>query len=215
MGVTSERINTALKDHQIHLDKWNYQALVVDLHTWADRFILEFKLQCGTPAIRVDQLRNTCYGHFHLGRNGFGVVNEIAINESYLRNRDYWEVLGTLLHELIHAEQQESGTLGKSVARNYHNNAFIERAKQFGLIVNRKGQQYYQTAPSPFMNILQKYGAKIPRIVDKPPKDSGRGNSKLKLWECACVPKPVKIRVAIKDFRAKCLKCGKIFVRID
>lgn len=215
MSVTSEKINIALKDHQIHIDKWNYQALVIDLHSWAERFILEFKLKCGTPAIRIDQLRNTCYGHFRLGRNGFGVVNEIAINESYLKDRYYWEILGTLLHELIHAEQQESGTLGKSVTRNYHNNSFIERVKQFGLIVNRRGQQCYAKTPSPFMNILEKYDVKTPLIIDEPVKSSSRGNSKLKLWECACVPKPIKVRVAIKDFQARCLKCGKIFVLID
>jgi hypothetical protein len=41
------------------------------------------------------------------------------------------------------------------------------------------------------------------------------GCSKLKLWICACKPRPVHVRVAISDFEAVCLKCNQKFIRAN
>jgi hypothetical protein len=38
------------------------------------------------------------------------------------------------------------------------------------------------------------------------------GSSKLRLWMCDC---PVRVRVAVADFRARCLECGCLFRRCD
>jgi hypothetical protein len=44
----------------------------------------------------------------------------------------------------------------------------------------------------------------------------GKGSgSRLRLWECACTPKPVKVRVASDDFQATCHRCGTAFTRAD
>ena len=44
----------------------------------------------------------------------------------------------------------------------------------------------------------------------------GKGSgSRLRLWECGCAPKPVKVRVASDDFRATCDRCGTAFTRAD
>lgn len=42
-------------------------------------------------------------------------------------------------------------------------------------------------------------------------KSYGPGSGRLRLWECQCSPKPVKVRVASDDFRATCDRCGSAF----
>jgi hypothetical protein len=44
-------------------------------------------------------------------------------------------------------------------------------------------------------------------IIILPPKVKPKGKSKLKKWSCGCT----NIRVAVKEFEAKCLKCGNVF----
>lgn len=209
----TEKINLALKEHQISTD-WDIQKLIQDLHIWGERFAFEFKLKTDLPVLMIDKLHNTCYGHFRVGRNGFGLKNEIAINRNHINFKKYWRVLGTLLHELLHAEQEQTGNSSKS---NYHNKEFRSRAKALGLIVDQWGHTSFAPAPSPFWDLLEKYGIEVPQlkelepiIVSKPPCSD---SSKLKLWICSCKPEPVHIRVAINDFRARCLKCAQLFVK--
>jgi predicted SprT family Zn-dependent metalloprotease len=215
-NLQTEPINEQLREHQSSSDDWDRHSLLKELHLWTKRFILEFKLKTGVPAIMVDHLHRNCYGSYRHGRNGFGLRNEIAINQSYLDERKFWEVLGTLLHELLHAEQEQSGKPGKY---NYHNKAFRERAKYFGLIVNQTGLTEYTPPPSPFWSILAQYGIELPdtplTLIVAPPPTDKPGKSKLKLWICKCTPKPVRVRVAIKDFQARCLKCGEQFEQAD
>jgi len=218
LSTAAEKINVDLKDHQIHVKNWDHKSLIRNLHIWTERFIFEFKLQCTVPALRLDRLRSNVYGRYRIGRNGFGLLNEITINEQYI-NEDIvnFHNLGTLLDELLHGEQQVLGTEGKTEkSRNYHNIAFIDKAKSFGLIVDHYGHQKYAPPPTPFSELLAKYGIKIPVPSDNEPVEImpttiSSGNSKLKLWVCACKPKPIHVRVAISDFRAKCLKCGRLF----
>ena len=135
-----EQINAHLKEHQLRSD-WKMQSLVKNLHTWAEILIFEFKLKCSTPAIMLDQLHRTTNGHYQPGRNGFGILDEIAVNVTNFNfHDDYWEAIGTLLHELLHAEQEHSGKPGK---HNYHNKQFQERACSLGLIVDSQGHQQY------------------------------------------------------------------------
>ena len=207
--LPAEAINKQLKEHQVTAD-WDKHDLICDFHRWTERFILEFKLKIEElPAITIDRIRQSAYGHFRPGRNGFGLCHEVAINEKYLDNREYWQILGTLLHELLHAEQEQSGIPGK---HNYHNKAFRERANSLGLLVDEWGHMQYQPAPSPFFDIIAKYDVAGPGIlapIEPTPQEPGQ--SKLKLWVCNCTPRPVRVRVAIEDFQAKCLKCGTIF----
>ena len=214
MNTTNEKINNELKYHQIRANDWRHKALIEDLHIWSERFIFEFKLECSTPAIKIEWLRSNCYGHFHADRNGFGLTNEIAINQKYLEDRECWETLGTLFHELMHAEQQALGTESKG---NYHNNDFVNRAKKFGLIVDRRGCQQYMPRPTKFFTLLEKYGIKFSEIQttisdENDPLIVKPSKSKLILWECYCSPKPYKVRVARRGFQAKCLKCGHKFI---
>ena len=80
----NEQINIELKKHQKSVDDWNHRSLADSLHIWTERFIFEFKLQCTIPALRLDRLRANCYGRFRIGSNGFGLLNDISINEKYI-----------------------------------------------------------------------------------------------------------------------------------
>jgi len=62
--------------------------------------------------------------------------------------------------------------------------------------------------------MLQAYGVMAPEDLPAVPADVFEaGSSKLKLWVCGCQPEPVRLRVAVADLRAMCLKCGCLFVK--
>lgn len=203
-----EQINLDLRRHQASVDDWRYRPTMADLHLWADRFILEFKLQTTTPAIMIEDLRSSRQGQHRRGRNGLGLRHEIVISREHLESDEYWQVLGTLLHELLHAEQEDVGTPGR---RNYHNRHFRERAREFGLIVDERGCQEYASASTPFLDLLEKHGVKAPELPPVTILVPAASRSKLKPWVCGCTPRPIHIQVAISNLRARCLKCGQLF----
>ncbi len=203
--AATQTIYAALAKHQRD-ESWHRQEMVAGLQTWAARFIVEFKLDIDNIALCIDRLPSGRYGHFRRGHNGFGLKNEIAINARYLGGeRQVWEVLGTLLHELLHAWQETHGTPGK---RNHHNAEFQDKARALGLNIDRRGLTGY-AADSPFKELLRKWGVSVPNHETKPAAVRPRGDSKLKKWSCGCTT----ARVAVADFRARCLKCGNEFKR--
>ena len=70
------------------------------------------------------------YRQFRCGRNGFGLVDEIALDESHLACDPYAETPDTLLHESLHSWQKRHGRPGW---RNYHNRQFRQKALSLGL----------------------------------------------------------------------------------
>lgn len=216
-----ENINNALKDHQLLLQDWDLVDQMKLIHNFNELMILKFKLQLnGIPAIAIKRLRSKSFGHYMPGRNGFGLNHELAIDVRHFNSDPLGEVLGSLLHELLHFEQDILGTAG-SHKNNYHNNAFRERAASFGLIVNAKGEQCYASPPTPFSEFLSEQGIEFPchLIIDNLNGEDGLrptrlDTSKIKLWVCGCTPKPVHVRVAIQDFRAQCMICGQLFTRL-
>jgi hypothetical protein len=205
LDVAPQTIYSALARHQRD-EAWGGQEMIANLQTWADRFIVEFKLDIGDIALCIDQLPSSRYGHFRHGHNGFGLRGEIAINSRYLTGkRQLWEVLGTLLHELLHAWQETHGRPGK---RNHHNAELQAKARELGLIIDRRGVTGY-AANSPFKSFLRQCGVSVPDYEVKPPAARPRGDSKLKKWSCGCTTP----RVAVADFQARCLKCGNEFKR--
>ncbi len=71
------------------------------------------------------------------------------ISTVYL-DRELWEVLGTLLHELLHPGKIRVGA-GK---RNHHNAEFQAR-REVGLVIDSRGLTGY-SASSPFKDLLGK-----------------------------------------------------------
>jgi hypothetical protein len=204
--AATQTIYSVLAKHQRD-EAWGGQEMIANLQKWAGRFICEFKLGIDDIALCVDPLPSNRYGHFRHGHNGFGLRGEIAINSRYLTGqRELWEVLGTLLHELLHAWQEVHGKPGK---RNHHNAELQAKARELGLIIDPRGVTGY-AANSPFKELLRKAGVSVPEHEVKAPVSRPRGESKLKKWSCGCTT----ARVAVADFRARCLKCGNEF-RLD
>jgi hypothetical protein len=207
---SAEPINLALRDHQSNVDDWDFHKLTADLHVWVAQMILDFKLQTqGTPALMVERLRKHL-GHYRIGRNGFGLNDEIALDEHYVRVSPYWEVLGTLAHEILHLWQHHSGNPPGLNSHNYHNREFRRRAEELGLIVDQYGRTQYAPGDTPFMNLLRKYGVQAPAIPKPHFPLRKKCSSTLNLYECLC---GVKVRVGRSRFNAKCLDCNGLFKR--
>lgn len=196
----------ALAEHQVASD-WEFRDLLKELHRWAEILNFEFKLEIPEVALCVDRLRVSRLGHFRFGRNGFGLRGEIALNERHLRGREFWQVLGTLDHELLHAWQQAYGKAGKN---NYYKKQYREHALRHGLIVDARGHTSYLPA-SQFMTLLRKYGVAVLALTSLDTPRRVQGTSKLRLWTCGCT----RVRVADADFRARWLRCCHRFQLAD
>ncbi len=195
----------SLAAHQQAESGWSLHGVLVELQRWAEIFVAEFRLALPQVALCVGPTRRNCYGYFRPGHNQFGVRREILIKESHvllhIQKGEYWPVLGTLLHELLHAWQDQNGLPGTN---NYHNAQFRDKAAEYGLVVDGRG--YTQYAPgSRFFEVLRKHGVPVPDVPK--PILRQRGHSKLKLWSCGCT----KVRVAVSSFRAQCLNCKREF----
>jgi hypothetical protein len=203
------RVYRALAEHQQNT-QWSARSVFKELHRWTGIFILEFKLEIPNVSLGVDRLRRTRLGQYLPGCNRFGLRREIIISRAHLKNGTSYDVLGTLLHELLHAWQDLHGKPGK---RNYHNVQFQRRASDLGLIVNAEGHTQY-AKPSPFFDLLEKHGVQISAFVPEPidMNQCRNHSSKLKLWQCQC---EVKVRVGRSNgFRAQCLNCGQLFKEV-
>lgn len=197
-------IYNALQNHQIENAEWELTEFLKWLHEWRGYFALEVAEIASVAAVSlcVDHLPKKRYGHFRHGVNGFGLKGEIALNRLYVMDREPWEILGTLFHELLHAWQEEHGKPGKG---NFHNKEFRAKALEFGLIIDSKGVTQY--APdSVFLRILTKYGVEVPEIPEVEEVEKTPGKSKLKKWSCQCEP-PVNLRVAVPEIHVHCLEC--------
>ncbi len=203
--VREKNIYDALAIHQT-TEKWDFRDILKELHHWVEIFDLEFKLEIQELSLSIDWLHSNVLGHFREGHNGFGLCGEVAINRRYLK-REFWQVLGTLLHELLHCWQQKYGKAGK---RNYHNKELIDKAKSYGLIINSKGITQYEPN-SPFFKLLQQYGINVVNSTSIENFSKPKGFSKLKKWSCGCT----NVRVAVADFQAQCLRCGNKFQQIS
>jgi hypothetical protein len=208
MGKTT--IYKELKNHQNN-ESWYCRDVMQKLHVWAQRFDFEFKLETPELTIGIKDLGSRYDGQFLEGHNSFGLRHEIIIDrrhiEECLSQEKWYEVLGTLLHEQLHAWQEEHGKSGK---RNYHNKQFQRKAAELGLIISPQGYQQYEAPDdSPFFSLLEKHGVRVP-ILPEPDRQKDQraraGNSKLKLWVCGCKP-PVKVRMGRAVFQARCLIC--------
>lgn len=204
-----EATNTAIKEHEILTEDWKFSKLSELVYTWVGRFnerFFDHKLQ--TPAISFKRTRVNTLGHYVIDRNEFGLKWNININRLYT-DLQLWVTLATLLHEMIH--QWEEG-LGKSKSRrNYHTVGFRTKAEFLGIPCNRCGVTLAYR--DPFRSLLREYGVDSEDVqggydpYGETDIEGTPGNSKLKKWTCGCT----NVRVAIEDFRAKCLKCGNEF----
>lgn len=112
------------------------------------------------------------------------------------------EVLGTLLHELLHA------SVG---CQHGHKKPFSQAARKVGFV----GSPTATVVGDALRPLLQSYVERVglyphAAIQVKPKENVG---SRLRLYQCGCTP-PVKVRVASDSFQAVCLRCDEEFSRV-
>ena len=109
------------------------------------------------------------------------------------------EVLGILLHELIHvAVGCEHG----------HGKKFSQAARKVGLIRPWVATTVGERLRPVLERFVAAYGP-YPHAAIQPQLKEPKG-SRLRLYECNCQP-PIKVRVASDALRARCLLCGSPF----
>ena len=202
-GDDPPHIYRALAEHQ-QKEAWEHRTLLIELHRWAVIFNGEFALGVPEFSLAIDRLRCTRLGHFRDGHNGFGLKGEIVINRSHLDGHVF-DVLGTLLHELLHGWQQAHGKPGRG---NYHNREFREMAATCGLIIDSRGVTQYEPK-SRFFELLERHGhgIHIPDLPQPTVRERIAGKSKLAKWSYGCT----NVRVAVRTFSARCLLCERLF----
>ncbi len=209
-----EPVNLSLRRHVEEVQDWEHAAVVKLLHEWAGRFIDRFGLDVLVPAIAVERLRRPRLGQYRLGRNQFGLFDEIVVDERHATTSPFWRVLGTLLHELLHGQQfhdhdrDPEGCGGKGT---FHNKEYREMAAGMGLEVSEKGVTSYPPGETAFRTLLKEHKVDTSEeesgLLPEPPR------TKLRLWECRCVI-PVKLRIGRSDVHVRCLDCNANFVLV-
>lgn len=163
-------------------------------------------------------------GHYKIGRDGLGLAWRISLNLIHL-GRPKAQVVGTLLHEILHAVQHESGKPGKG---NYHNAEFRVWCESLGIPTDECGVDHGIVKGGLFDAYCERHKLEgsfmpggrppadaLPPGMPMPPPLPRPKGSKLKKWSCQdCVP-PVNVRVAVPDFEARCNRCLTDFVYAD
>jgi hypothetical protein len=112
------------------------------------------------------------------------------------------EVLGTLLHELVHA----------SVGCQFgHRKEFSQAARQVGLAGPPTATTVGETLRSLLVSYVERVGPYPHAAILLKSKE--KVGSRLRLYQCECEP-PVKVRVASDGFQAVCLVCERAFVQV-
>jgi len=207
--ILNESINIAIMENEKSAHDWVLNDLVWELYWWVDFFnIAFFKDQpVLSPVLSFEKTKVDNLGHYVIGRNAFGIKENININRAHL-NRPLWDILTTLLHEMTHGWQ---ASYGKPSTSWFHNKEFQIKMLEFGIVINNKGS--HLEVGDPFVFLLKKHGVvlnhsvNLDGIIKIPPIVRPKGKSKLKKWRCGCT----NIRVAVKELEAKCLKCGNKF----
>jgi hypothetical protein len=119
------------------------------------------------------------------------------------RIEDSLQVLGVLLHELVHA------AIGCQFG---HRKAFSQAARRVGLA----GPPTATTIGDRLRPVLERFVAatgSYPHAAIQL-QVTHRVGSRLRLYECQCAS-PIKVRVARNEFQARCLRCGGLFSRVE
>jgi hypothetical protein len=210
---TTEKINIDIMENELSASDWELNEYAWDLRWWIDFFqISMFKDEpVPLPVLSFQKTRINTLGSYRLGRNDFGIKENININRHYL-GLPTWEILSTLLHEMVHSYEYTYLPKDQRTNNWYHKKGFRDKLASFGILTNQKGQ--HLSYGDPFIHLITQHGLKIIDSTQNseglyiPPKRvKPKGRSKLKKWSCGCT----NVRVAVKEFNAKCLECMNKF----
>lgn len=115
------------------------------------------------------------------------------------------EALETLLHEMVHHEAGASAG---------HKGAFARLAAEVGLLPPWPSTTATEATRKTLAEALA-YLGEYPHGTITPKVEPKKQGSRLRLWECDCAPKPVKIRCASDSLQALCLVCGCEFHKVE
>lgn len=209
----TETINIQITQNEISVSDCELYSLAWELYWWVDFFNISFfkNEPVPVPVISFERTRISSYDHCVIGRNAFGFRNNININRVHL-GRPMWDILATLIHEMAHSWQHMYGKPSRSW---YHNNEFRFKLLDFGTLTDDRG--CYFGLGDPFIFLLRRHGVLVTigsgvgPMTLLPRKEKVKGKYKLKKWTCGCT----NIRVAVPDFKAKCLKCKNRFELVE
>jgi hypothetical protein len=101
--------------------------IAAQLGAWHERYnARHFHGRLATIDIRISRRMKTRLGHYTVATPG-GEAAQIAISRRHLRRHGWTEVLHTLLHEMVHQWQDESG---RSID---HGATFRAKAREVGI----------------------------------------------------------------------------------
>lgn len=200
---SGEAINRVVREHSTTVGDWKYQPQMSELYTWADRFN-ERLFNGELPGVLLSFAwdRVTTLGTFQPGRDELGIKYHINLNLRFM-DRPFSDHLNTLLHEMLHASQEQCGTGGKG---NYHNVEFRRQAAAFGIPCDSKGCSLPIEA-GPFTRLLAEFG--VPLVLAGASTGARpKGKSTLNKYRCPCGQ---NVWSGKKSLQAKCTVCDGAF----
>ena len=219
----TDKVNLDIRCNQLKASDWKLYDLIWELDWWCDWFNIAFfrNEPVPTPVITFENARVNTLGHYRIGRNDWGVREQINLNKKHL-NRPLWDILATLVHEMVHSWEYSYLPEEERTCNWYHKKLFRAKLLEIGIETNEKGQ--HMRVGGEFVYQLKRHGIRFDVSfkefwdgftgIELDPEKKKKGSSKLKKWSCSCNP-PVNVRVAIADFQATCKKCGSDFVLCD
>lgn len=207
---------------------WEHQELADQLYQWTDIFrdrLIDPVVVPGKegklpgPVIGFEEFDHRVLAYYRLGKNAFGLDDEIILNEKHLE-RPLYSILETVLHEQLHLWQQRKGEA--PVTKNYHNTEFVEKAETLGLHPELGSGIHTRPADGAYEALLAEYGIKKPLMSDifvvgpgekrnwwVPPGKERKGRSTLEKWTCQCGQ---NARIGTKSYFATCALCREPFL---
>lgn len=210
----TEKINIQIMENELSASDW-------ELYWWVSFFqIAFFKAEpVPIPTLTFEKTRVNTFGHHRIGRNDCAFREQINLNRLYL-TRPLFEVLATLLHEMVHCWEFFYLPEERRTKSWYHVKAFRDKMAEFGILCNTNGGHVGLDYKGKFVQTLKQHAVAFngfegyissdSTVVPIDPKPTQKGSSKLKKWSCGCT----NIRVAVKDAEIQCLKCKNQFVEV-
>jgi len=162
---------------------------------------VEVRVSCGWPSRGGLAPRRTVIGQCFPPQICADGCPQIFISP---RLADAVEVLGTLLHELIHA------SVG---CQHGHRAKFSQAARKVGLD-GRPTATTVGDALRPFLLAYVAQTGEYPHAaIQVQIAQQHQAGSRLRLYQCNCDP-VVRVRVASDQFQATCNRCGHGFVQL-
>ncbi|HZU68791.1 MAG TPA: hypothetical protein VFA09_16050 [Ktedonobacteraceae bacterium] len=174
-------------------------AFLMDYLVERDLPRVEVRVSCGWPVRGGVSRRRTVIGQCFPPTASRDGKPQIFISPLL---SDSLDVLGVLLHELIHA------CFG---CRFGHGKEFSQAARRAGLAGPPTATTVGDALRPVLVAYVQQVGSYPHAAITVKPKE--KVGSRLRLYQCSCEP-AVKVRVASDRFQARCLVCGVLFEQV-